>query len=46
MKQISPERATGNDGGECQTGGVSGLRFLPGEALQKNGTPFQGLING
>ncbi|MGI9337459.1 MAG: hypothetical protein ACR2P4_02985 [Gammaproteobacteria bacterium] len=45
IKQISPERATENNGGECQTGGVLALRFLPGFALQKNGTPLQGLIN-
>ncbi|MGI9337077.1 MAG: hypothetical protein ACR2P4_01015 [Gammaproteobacteria bacterium] len=43
--KISPERATENNGGECQTNGVLTLRFLPGFALQKNGTPFQGLIH-
>ncbi|MGI9338682.1 MAG: hypothetical protein ACR2P4_09265 [Gammaproteobacteria bacterium] len=46
IKQISPERATENNGGELvKTGGVLALRFLPGFALQKNGTPLQGLIN-
>ncbi|MGI9338556.1 MAG: hypothetical protein ACR2P4_08620 [Gammaproteobacteria bacterium] len=44
IKQTSPERATENNGGECHNG--RGLWFLPGFALQKNGTPFQGLING
>ncbi|MGI9337659.1 MAG: hypothetical protein ACR2P4_04015 [Gammaproteobacteria bacterium] len=48
IKQISPERATENDGGELVItgGGFSGLRFLPGFALQKNGTPLRGLIYG
>ncbi|MGI9336901.1 MAG: hypothetical protein ACR2P4_00105 [Gammaproteobacteria bacterium] len=45
IRQISPERATENNG-EYQTGGGLALRFLPGFALQKNGRPFQGLING
>ncbi|MGI9338880.1 MAG: hypothetical protein ACR2P4_10285 [Gammaproteobacteria bacterium] len=46
IKQISPVRATENNGGELViTGGVLGLWFLPGFALQKNGTPLQGLIN-